>query len=196
MIKIGITGGIGSGKSLVCAVFNKLGVPVYKADDSAKLLMNTNAQIKEKLTAKFGPEVYMHNTINRPLLAEIIFNNKEALAYVNAAVHPIVATDFEYWCTLHANKQYVIEESALLFESGAYQRMDKIVTVLAPDNLRKQRVMKRDNITAAKVAQRMSNQMPDGIKAERSNYIIYNDGKLSLIEQILNLHNTFISSHS
>src|SRR6266498_4309644 len=149
MIKVGITGGIGSGKSLVCEIFSKLGIPIYKADEHAKLLMNTNSQIKDKLTAKFGPDVYKHNAINRPLLADIIFNNREALEFVNTTVHPVVASDFDAWCNLHFSHPYVIEEAALLFESGAYHRMDKVITVLAPENIRKQRVVKRDNITMA-----------------------------------------------
>lgn len=195
MIKVGITGGIGSGKSLVCEVFSKLGIPIYKADDRAKLLMNTNSQIKDKLTAKFGSDVYKSSTINRPLLADIIFNNREALDFVNTTVHPVVASDFDVWCNLHSSQPYVIEEAALLFESGAYQRMDKIITVLAPENIRKQRALKRDNITMAQVEQRMNNQLADAEKAGRSDYLIYNDEKHGLLEQILNLHHIFLSSH-
>ena len=195
MIKVGITGGIGSGKSLVCDVFRKLNVFVYEADSKAKSLMVTNPLIREKLILKFGESIYINNLINKELLAGIIFEEPSALAFVNSVVHPAVALDFEMWCSRHINEAYVIEEAALLFESGANKKMDKMITVYSPEELRMKRVMMRDKATAEQVKQRIKNQMPDEEKVRHSDYVVYNDEKHSLLEQIINLHNIFLSSH-
>ena len=195
MIKVGITGGIGSGKSLVCDVFRKLNVSVYEADSKAKSLMVTNPMIREKLILKFGESIYINNLINKELLAGIIFEEPSALAFVNSVVHPAVALDFEMWCSRHINEAYVIEEAALLFESGANKRMDKMITVYTPEELRMKRVMMRDKATAEQVKQRIKNQISDEEKVRHSDYVVYNDEKHSLLEQIINLHNIFLSSH-
>ena len=195
MIKVGITGGIGSGKSLVCDVFRKLNVSVYEADSKAKSLMVTNPMIREKLILKFGESIYINNLINKELLAGIIFEEPSALAFVNSVVHPAVALDFEMWCSSHINEAYVIEEAALLFESGANKKMDKMITVYSPEELRMKRVMMRDKATAEQVKQRIKNQISDEEKVRHSDYVVYNDEKHSLLEQIINLHNIFLSSH-
>jgi dephospho-CoA kinase len=195
MIKVGITGGIGSGKSLVCDIFRKLGVPVYVADDRAKMLMNSDAHIKNQLIERFGASVYKNGTLDRAKLAGIIFEDKEAIGFVNALVHPAVGADFLAWCNARNDQKYVIEEAALLFESGGYKQLDTIITVLAPENMRIERVIHRDGATPEQVKNRMTNQMSDEEKATRSDMVIYNDEKHSLLEQVLNLHYSFISSH-
>jgi len=195
MIKVGITGGIGSGKSLICDVFRKLGVAVYEADSRAKILMNTYPQIREKLMLKFGKSVYKNGLINKELLAGIIFDNRDALEFVNSIVHPAVALDFQAWCNLQTDSEYVIEEAALLYESGTYKSMDKMITVYAPLDLRLKRVMVRDNVTKEQVLQRMDNQITDEEKVKHSDYVIYNDEKHSLLEQVVDLHKIFFSSN-
>ncbi len=194
MIKVGITGGIGSGKSLVCDIFRKLGIQVYVADDRAKTLMNSDHQIKGKLISKFGESLYKKDLLNRGLLAGIIFEDKVALDFVNSIVHPAVAVDFEEWCNLWKADSYVIEEAALLFESGAFKQMDKMITVYAPDDLRIKRVVQRDNASIEQVRQRMSHQMNDEEKVKLSDYVIYNDDNHSILEQVLNFHNYILSS--
>lgn len=194
MIKVGITGGIGSGKSLVCDIFRKLGAPVYVADDRAKMLMNSDAHIKNHLIEKFGETIYKNGALDRAKLAGIIFEDKDAIGFVNALVHPAVGADFLAWCNARNDQKYVIEEAALLFESGGYKQLDTVITILAPENIRMERVMKRDDATLEQVKSRMANQMTDAEKAKRSNVVIYNDEKHSLLEQVLNLHYSFISS--
>lgn len=188
MIKVGITGGIGSGKSIVCEIFSRLGIPVYNADMRAKYLMQNSSRIRQQLTEKFGPDVFKNNLLNRKFLAEIIFNDQEALTFVNSIVHPEVAFDFEHWSRNYTKLSYTIEEAALLFESGAFQKMDKIITVYAPISIRLKRVMDRDKVTREQVISRMENQMTEEEKINRSHYIIYNDEKNSVLDQVLTLH--------
>lgn len=187
MIKVGITGGIGSGKSIVCAIFAGIGIPVYDSDSRAKQLMNKNETIKQSLIGYFGDEIYAKGMLNRPLLAQRIFNNKPALEFVNSIVHPAVRNDFLQWASCQ-NAPYVIEEAALLFESEAYQLLDKIITVSCPEELRIQRVIERDKTTRENVLQRIKNQLPESEKVNRSDFVIINDDQHSLIEQVNNIH--------
>lgn len=193
MTKVGITGGIGSGKSIVCEIFNRLGISIYNADNRAKWLMNNNVVLKQQLIARWGNQLYKNNQLDRSFLAGIIFANKEAIEFVNSVVHPAVNVDFKEWFSLHSNEAYVIKEAALLFESNTYREMDVIVTVYAPENLRIERVLKRDNISKPQVINRMNNQLSDEEKVKRSDYIIFNNEQQSLLEQVLNLHNILIS---
>lgn len=187
MIKVGITGGIGSGKSVVCSLFSSIGIPVYDSDSRAKKLMNENELIKEVLIGYFGSEIYIEGNLNRPLLAQKIFNNRIALEFVNSIVHPAVRNDFLHWAE-RQNAPYVIEETALLFESGAYKILDKIITVTSPEELRIQRVIERDHTTRENVLQRIRNQLPETEKVARSDFVIINDHQHSLIEQVNNIH--------
>jgi len=193
MTKVGITGGIGSGKSIVCEIFNRLGISIYNADNRAKWLMNNNVVLKQQLIARWGNQLYKNNQLDRSFLAGIIFANKEAIEFVNSVVHPAVNVDFKEWFSLHSNEAYVIKEAALLFESNTYREMDVIVTVYSPENLRIERVLKRDNISKPQVINRMNNQLSDEEKVKRSDYIIFNNEQQSLLEQVLNLHNILIS---
>ncbi len=193
MIKVGITGGIGSGKSIVCEMLTHLGISVYNADIRAKWLMNNNLTLKQALSNRWGEKLYINNQLDKQYLAEIIFNDKKALEYVNSVVHPAVNTDFDDWCKLHYTNLYVIKEAALLFESNAYKLMDVMVTVFAPENLRIERVVNRDNISIDQIMNRINNQLPESDKVKRSDYVIYNNEQQSVIEQVNKLHSILIT---
>lgn len=170
---VGLTGGIGSGKTTVAKYFEELGVPVYIADLEAKALMNRSKVIRRKLIALFGNEAFLENTLNRPFIAQQIFNDKKLLNAMNAIVHPKVASHFKRW----VNKQdspYVISEAAILFENGSYKKYDYIITVTAPEHIRLQRVIKRDNSNKQKVEAIMANQWSDQEKIKRSDFVIEN----------------------
>ncbi len=187
MLKIGITGGIGSGKSTVCKVFSYLGIPVFEADKIAKELMNTDQQIFEQLTHLFGTDVYLPNhTINRKYLAGIVFNDKSLLEKLNGIVHPVVRSTFFEWY----NKQhvpYIIHEAAILFESGFYKFMDKTIVVVTSENERIERVMKRDGVTIEMVRERIKNQWNDQQRIELADFIIGNNDNELIIPQVLKI---------
>jgi len=189
MLKVAVTGGIGSGKSMVCSLFEKIGIPVFYADQVAKMLMNSEPEIREKLIKIFGTGIFDANfKLNRTKFAAIIFNNEKALSTTNEIVHPVVRKEFSRWTELQ-NSPYVIQEAALIFESGQSENFDKIITVSAPVDIRIERVMKRDNITREKVLERIKNQLDEEIKCKQSDFIIVNDSKQMLLPQIINIHN-------
>jgi dephospho-CoA kinase len=193
MLKIGITGGIGSGKTTVCKVLKLLGIPIYFADDEAKKILDTSIDVKTNIINTFGIEVIDTNgIIDRKKLALKIFNNKENLEKLNSIVHPAVAKHFENW--LHENKsaKYILKEAAILFESKAYKAVDKVITVTAPIELKIQRAMQRDNTDRASIEQRIKNQLSDEEKIKRSHFIIYNDEQQLLIPQIIDIHHKLI----
>jgi dephospho-CoA kinase len=193
-IKIGLTGGIGSGKSLVCSIFRVLNIPVFEADQEAKLIMDTDLGVIDQLTGVFGPGIYMPTgRLNRSKLAEIIFHNKELLARVNEIVHPAVRKKFSLWSS-QQKAPYVLQEAAILFESGGYTLMDINILVLAPPELRIGRVMKRDRLTKEEITTRMKNQWPDNKKIALANFVIKNDGTEFLIPQILDIHNKIVTN--
>ncbi len=194
MIKVGITGGIGSGKSIISMAFSKLGIPVYNADISAGILMNNDPNIINGLITKFGRSIYSKSELNRKKLAEIIFTDKEALKYVNGLVHPIVGKDSEKWYLSNQHNPYVIKEAALFFESGSYKELDLIITVTAPLKLRYKRIIERDGITLDQVKKRMENQLSDEEKLKKSDFVIINDDKRSVIDQILFIHQQICNS--
>lgn len=183
MIKIGITGGIGSGKSVVSELFTTLGIPVYIADTESKRLVNTSATIRKKLTGLFGNDLYTKTGIDRKKLASLIFNNPDLLKTVNGIIHPEVYLHFKDWTQKQRGKLCGIE-SAILFESGFARNVDTTVCVYAPESLRISRVKSRDDIPEELVRQRMKNQLPDEIKKEKSDYVIYNDETKALIPQV------------
>lgn len=189
MLKVGITGGIGSGKTTVCKIFESLGIPVYYADDRAKWLMVNHPPLVKGLTNLFGEEAYLEDgSLNRQGIAQIVFSDKEKLASLNALVHPIVYMDGEQWHKEQVEAPYTLKEAALHFESGGYRIMDVMITVFAPEEMRLERVVKRDDSDPIEVQKRMSKQMPDSEKMEQSDYVIYNDGSQLLIPQILEIH--------
>jgi len=170
---IGLTGGIGSGKTTIANFFAEMGVPVYIADDGARAVMKLD-HVKQDIKNVFGENIFDNNILNRTKLAEIVFNDKEKLAKLNAIVHPAVKKDFEVWLLQHKNYDYIIYEAAILFESGRYKECDYIITVTAPEEVRMDRVLKRDNTTPAQVLSRMQMQWKDEDRISRSNFVINN----------------------
>lgn len=194
ILKVGITGGIGSGKTTACKVFETLGIPVYYADSQAKQLMVSDPRLVAGIKALFGPESYLRDgALNRPFIAQQVFSNDEKLKQLNALVHPAVAEDAERWHHAQENVPYTLKEAALLFESGSYKQLDKLITVSAPEKLRIQRVMERDGVSAEEVRARMKKQMPEEEKVKRSDFVIYNDGAHFLIRQVLDIHRALLA---
>jgi dephospho-CoA kinase len=188
MIKVGITGGIGTGKSLICQIFSMLGVPVYYADLAAKKLTASDPEIRKELILLMGRDIYTGNLINRPEMAQRIFKNPELLKKVEKIIHPRVFEHFKEWCSSYSNQPYIIQESALLFESDAYLIFDRFVTVSAPLELRISRVIKRKGMKMETVRSIIRNQLPEEEKIKRAHYVLINDEKMLLLPQILNLH--------
>ena len=191
-LKIGITGGIGSGKSFVCNLFNSLGAPIYQADDRAKWLMHNNPTIKRAVVRLFGKKAYVNQQLNRKHISSIAFSNIDLLQQLNKVVHPQVSKDFLNW-TLTQQSPYIIKEAALLFESGTYLELDAIVTINAPKNERIKRTMLRDKTTKEAVLKRIDNQMSDEVKLLNADFIIENDGITPLLPQIMHLHRLWTS---
>ncbi len=193
MLKIGITGGIGSGKTTVCKIFETLDIQVYYADDRAKWLMANNAVLVTKIKDLLGAGAYHANgTLNRAFVAEKIFNDDQLRLGLNALVHPAVQHDGREWFKKQANAPYALYEAALLYESGGYKGFDKIIVVTAPEDVRINRVVKRDNSDPDAVAARIRSQLPESEKVARADYIINNDGTQSLLKQVLELHHTLL----
>ena len=187
MVRVGLTGGIGSGKSTVAHVFEILGIPVYYADKEAKRLMNEDPEIRKQVIAHFGQEAYADNLINRRFLAEIVFKDKEKLQLLNSLVHPITIAKAEEWMQMH-DTPYVIKEAALIFESGSQEGLDYIIGVSAPLHVRIQRTMKRDNVSREEVLRRMQNQIQESIKMRLCDFVIRNDDQHLVLPQALALH--------
>jgi dephospho-CoA kinase len=193
MLKVGITGGIGSGKTTVCRIFETLGIPVYYADDRAKALMNGDENIRKQVIALFGTDAYLTDgQLNRKFIAEKVFQNQPLLAQLNAIVHPAVFNDSQQWFMQHEHKPYTLYEAAILFESGSYLFLDKTITVFAPLDVRVARTMKRDNASKEEVMERVSKQLPEEEKIKKADFVIYNDHSTPLIEQVLTIHQRLI----
>lgn len=190
MLKIGLTGGIGSGKTTVAKVFETLGIPVYYADDAAKRLLNTNQELKEKVIYHFGDEAYTNGELNRKYLADIVFNNKEKLDLLNSLSHPITIQDAEEWMN-RQTAPYAIKEAALLFESGAAEKLDYIIGVYAPQHIRVKRVMDRDHLTTEEVVKRISRQIDEEMKMKLCNFVITNNGQQLVLPQVMELDKKF-----
>jgi dephospho-CoA kinase len=188
MIKVGVTGGIGSGKSLICQVFSHLGVPVYFADEAAKNLMDYDPGIKKGLTDVFGATIYAGGKLNRPKLAGLIFDDPKLLADVNRIVHPGVRHNFIEWCSSFTSVPFVIQESAILFESNTFKLFDYIILVAAPEEMRIQRILNRPGMTREKILEIMKNQLPEGEKILRSHFVIKNDETTMILPLILSIY--------
>ncbi|OQC34326.1 MAG: Dephospho-CoA kinase [Bacteroidetes bacterium ADurb.Bin057] len=183
MLKIGITGGIGSGKSVVANILQQMGFPVYDSDSRAKALTQTNADIRQQLTAMFGDNLFKYNILDKKALSQLIFSSDKNLKAVNAIIHPVVVGDFATWTT-RQNAAAVFLESAILMESGLYQKMDKIILVTTPEKLRIDRVMKRSQLSEIEIQQRMQMQKGEEALAEKADFVILNDEKHLLIPQV------------
>jgi len=189
MLKVGITGGIGSGKSTVCKVFELLGVPVYNSDWEAKKIQNEDAEVKAAILKTFGENLLNDKgMIDRTQLAAVVFNDKDKLKKLNSIVHPTVAKHFDNWLELNKSSKYVIKEAAILIESGIHKTLDKIILVVAPFEIRLSRAVKRDNISEDLVKQRINSQLSDEEKMKCSHFTIYNDEQQLLIPQIMAIH--------
>ncbi|MBK6339292.1 MAG: dephospho-CoA kinase [Bacteroidetes bacterium] len=192
MLRIGITGGIGSGKTTVCAIFSTLGIPIYNSDERAKKIMVENQSVVNKLKAQFGSTIYFEDgSINRVLLSQIVFNDKEQLTKLNEIVHPAVFEDMIKWYAQNQNHKYVLQEAAIMYESGSYKMLDKTILVYADQEIRIERVMKRDKVDRIAVLARMDKQMPESEKLKLADFVIYNNGE-SLIDQVMKLHHTIL----
>jgi dephospho-CoA kinase len=183
---IGLTGGIGSGKTSIAGFFKEMGIPVYIADDEAKKVMQS-AEIINEIKSTFGESLFENNVLNRAKLAEIVFNNADELAKLNAIVHPAVKRDFQFWLAQHKNEELVVYEAAILFESGKYKDFDYIVTVTAPEEVRIERVMKRDNTTREHVLNRMQMQWNDEKRISLSNFVINNSNLKIAKEEVVKI---------
>lgn len=191
ILKIGITGGIGSGKTTACRIFETLGVPVYYADDRAKALMVESPDLIKNIKNLFGEEAYLlDGTLNRQHVADIAFHNPLKLKELNALVHPAVWLDGEQWHKAQTAAPYTLKEAALLFESGGNRFLDKIITVVAPIETRIERVLLRGGgtLNRADIEARIAKQLPDEEKIKQSDFVIWNDGKQALIPQVLAIH--------
>ena len=192
MKKIGITGGIGSGKTTACEIFKLLGVPVFHADTEARNLQNNDLTIKNLLIELFGGEIYTDDgMLDRKQLAEIIFNDHQALSAVNAIIHPAVRQSFIKWIEHHQDSEYVLYEAAVLFESGYASDFDKNILILADEAVRIRRVMLRDHISEDLVKQRIRNQTPDSEKIDKVDFILENSGCKLLLPEIIKLDKLF-----
>ena len=193
MLKIGLTGGIGAGKSTVAGIFKVLGVPVFDADATAKNILNTDSVLREQIAATFGSETYKNGLLDRKYLATLVFNSPEQLAKLNALVHPATIAASEKWASGFTDRPYIIKEAALLFEAGTNEGLDYIIGVTAPQELRIARVMQRDQVSREEVISRMQHQLDDTEKMNRCNFVIDNNEATLVIPQVLSLHEQFIS---
>ncbi|MEC8605719.1 MAG: dephospho-CoA kinase [Bacteroidota bacterium] len=193
MLKVGITGGIGSGKSTVSRFFSELGVPVYDSDQRAKSLMQHDDSIIIKIKKEFGDDSYLNNVLNRSHIAEIVFKNELKLKQLNAIVHPVVRTDFNNWLSQNSNARFVIKEAAIMIESGAYKDLDKLIVVNANREQKIKWIKKRDHLLLEDIENRIQNQLSDKIRNQYADFIIENNSsKKALKQQVLSIYNKLI----
>lgn len=190
MLKIGITGGIGSGKSTVCKIFATFGIPIFDADSAAKSLYQEQV-LKDKIIQLFGSAIYPDGNFDRKKLADIVFNSPDKLRTLNQLIHPMVQVTFEHWCS-QQHSPYIIKEAALLIESGSYKHLDDMILVSSPLEQRIRRVIHRDHVTEEMVNMRMNKQLNEDEKKKFCRYEIINDEHTLLIPQVLKLHQLFV----
>jgi dephospho-CoA kinase len=193
---IGITGGIGSGKSTVAKIFNILGIPIYSADDRAKWLMANDTDLKDQIISSFGKESYFEDgSLNRSYLASRVFNDEEKVSIINSLVHPAVKKDFEKW-VLKQNSPYVLKEAALLFETGSYMDLDKVINVSAPLKIRINRIMLRDpQRSENQINDIINKQLPDEEKNLKADFVIKNSDNRLLIPQVMQIHQLLLGQN-
>ncbi len=194
MLIIGLTGGIGSGKTTVAKIFEVLGIPVYYADEEAKRIMNEDEIIRSKLIVLFGEETYINGKLNRSHIASIVFKDTTKLDQLNAIVHPVTIADSDRWMQSQSTP-YAIKEAALIFESGSYKQLDFVIGVSSPVELRIKRVITRDNISRSEVERRIQNQMSEEEKMKRCHFVIINDEEQLMIPQVLKVHEKLIGEN-
>lgn len=192
MIKVGITGGIGSGKTYVCTVFEKMGVPVFYADEEAKKISESDVVVS-KIVETFGASILRaDNKLDRKKLSERVFSNQPELQKLNAIIHPLVKKRFENWLEENGDNKYILKEAAILFETGLDKEMDSTITVIANKETRIERVKKRSNLTEAAIEKIMASQWSDEEKIKQSSFVINNNTNELLLPQIISIHNTLI----
>lgn len=187
MFKVGLTGGIGSGKTTVAKIFETLGIPVYYADTEARRLMNTDPELKDAIIKNFGEEAYKEGTLNKNYISALVFHNKEKLELLNSLVHPVTMKDGETWIQSQKTP-YAIHEAALIFEAGVDKRLNKVIGVYSPQAIRLKRVMERDQLKEEDVLIRIKGQMDEEKKMQLCDFIIHNDEQQLLIPQVTELH--------
>lgn len=187
MLKVGITGGIGSGKSTVAKIFSSLGIPVYDADRAAKRLVLTDLDMRKKIIENFGSESYINGQYNRRYISQIVFNNKQKLDLLDQIIHPATIRDANRWF-LTQNAPYALKEAALIFESNSQKHLDYVIGVYAPEEIRIQRTIEREGISADEVKARINKQMDENEKMNLCDYVIDNSGSVSVITQALEVH--------
>ena len=193
MLKIGITGGIGSGKTTVCRIFELLGIPVFYADNVAKTIMQTDSQLKNEILNAFGTESYsIDGQLNRPYISSIVFKDQSQLNKLNALVHPAVFWAFDRWISEQQEVPYILKEAALLYESESYKMCDLSILVISPESTRISRIKARDHISEEEIMLRMKRQFSDEQKMKLANHILINYENRLLIPQILDLHQQFL----
>jgi dephospho-CoA kinase len=192
MLKIGLTGGIGSGKTTVSQIFSVLGIPVFYADDVARRLMNEDEDLKKNIIQLFGENAYHGDALNRKFIAGIVFNDKYKLEQLNAAVHPVTIAAAEQWMKKQTSP-YIIKEAALMFESAAAVHLDYVIGVYAPQHMRLHRVMQRDHSKREEVLARMNNQIDETIKMKLCDFVIVNDEQQAVLPQVASLHEKLLS---
>ncbi len=190
MLKIGLTGGIGSGKSYISGIFRHMGVRVFCADETAKRILDNNSEVRIKLSDLFGEAIYKEGVFNRQEAAKRVFKDAELLSKMNAIIHPVVLSGFNSWAEAYSDLPYVIKEAAIIFESGAYKFLDAVINISAPEEMRIKRVMMRDKVRREDVVARMSHQWREKERAGKADFIIVNDEMSMLIPQIIKIHNT------
>jgi dephospho-CoA kinase len=191
MLKVGLTGGIGSGKSTVAEAFRVLGVPVYNADSRSKVLVNQHPDLKRRIINSFGEESYLNGIYNRKYIASIVFQDAAKLSLLNSLIHPYTIADAESWFAAQ-QAAYALKEAAILFESGADKYVDIVIGVTAPVHLKIDRIIQRDGITAIEIMDRMNRQMDEEEKMKLCDWVIVNDETASIIDQVLTIHETLL----
>ena len=196
MLKIGVTGGIGSGKSTVCRIMENLGVPIFYSDNEAKHLLNEDKDLKAEVIKLYGSDMYnAEGNLDRPRMATLVFNNPKAMESITAIVHPRVNQRFNEWVLKHDKAPYVVKEAAVLFESGAYHDLDKIINVFAPKENRIKRVLERDGSLRQDIEKRMRFQYSDEERNKLADFIIINEQKEELLPQVMELHEIFLNEN-
>lgn len=196
MLKVGITGGIGSGKTTVCNILNNLGVPIFNSDMVGRHLLNNDDYLKNDIKKSFDRDMYTSTgALDRIRMAALVFNNPDELKKLNALVHPRVKAEFDNWCKKNEKRPYVVKEAAILFETGQYKKMDKMVTVFCPKEERIRRIMKRDDTSKEQIEKRMIHQISDNERNALADYILMNDGTEDLLPQVMELHELFLNEY-
>lgn len=194
LLRVGVTGGIGSGKTLVCKILEVLGHPVFYSDIVAKTITDTDPEVVEKVKGLFGNNIYLNGKLNRKKVAELVFANDTLLKKLNSIIHPAVARSFELWCMQNSNSKIVFKEAAILYETGIYRELHKTILVTAPEELRIKRVIERDGVSESEVRARMAKQMPEEDKKSLADFIIDNSSNQLVLPQILNILQTLTTT--